>query len=464
MERRGQFSIRGRRQERNRALAALRIREAPIQDSLIEEGEMMYNFTVEMDRLNAETCEEKFARLMDPLTETLNTFTKTFEPFITNTFDDMLYAIDSSIDQIRSLDKYGAKLQVGREIFGKFTNFVVQHRQMHKNVSAFKKSVSRITVPFKFRGHCVPRLIESDEERCGVENLIGLGLFRMAEIEAARIFVNESVDIGRCPRIDSFSQLLRQFDSWEWVMDRLSHFDTDAILERFKDLHGNGDCANMYIPQCLQNFLKGIDQMHFISLCRRNQHNAALDYLRESSSPELRQSPQISKLMRKLFQTSLVDDEDMEKCIETFQRDFACVLCIMDPRSNENAARCFNALTVCLHAGRQICDTVTKVGKVAREQSEVNNLDLKTYCERVFNSAVKLHQEPFLYHSYFLCPVLRKPDTPRNPPVRLSCGHIVSLSASTTGTRGRTVHQGGHLLCVYCQKQIDTRNSRPIAF
>ena len=42
----------------------------------------------------------------------------------------------------------------------------------------------------------------------------------------------------------------------------------------------------------------------------------------------------------------------------------------------------------------------------------------------------------YRYHSRFACPILRQQCTDSNPPVRLSCGHVISRDALTKLTNG----------------------------
>ena len=42
----------------------------------------------------------------------------------------------------------------------------------------------------------------------------------------------------------------------------------------------------------------------------------------------------------------------------------------------------------------------------------------------------------YRYHSLFACPILRQQCTDSNPPVRLSCGHVISRDALAKLTNG----------------------------
>eukprot|EP00054_Salpingoeca_dolichothecata_P011345 m.63043 g.63043 ORF g.63043 m.63043 type:complete len:389 (-) comp19420_c0_seq1:45-1211(-) len=53
------------------------------------------------------------------------------------------------------------------------------------------------------------------------------------------------------------------------------------------------------------------------------------------------------------------------------------------------------------------------------------------------------------YHSVFACPVSREQSSPKNPPVRLSCGHVICRESATKLARGTRFR----FKCTYCSTE-----------
>lgn len=62
------------------------------------------------------------------------------------------------------------------------------------------------------------------------------------------------------------------------------------------------------------------------------------------------------------------------------------------------------------------------------------------------------------YHSIFACPILRQQTTDNNPPMRLTCGHVISRDALTNSS------VGCKLKCPYCPQEQNPNDARQITF
>ena len=62
------------------------------------------------------------------------------------------------------------------------------------------------------------------------------------------------------------------------------------------------------------------------------------------------------------------------------------------------------------------------------------------------------------YHSIFACPILRQQTTDNNPPMRLTCGHIISRDALNK------LSVGHKLKCPYCPVEQNPSDARQITF
>lgn len=64
----------------------------------------------------------------------------------------------------------------------------------------------------------------------------------------------------------------------------------------------------------------------------------------------------------------------------------------------------------------------------------------------------------FRFHSIFACPILRQQCGRSNPPMRLSCGHVISKDAL------ERLSNGNKLKCPYCPKEMDPRDAKQVYF
>lgn len=62
------------------------------------------------------------------------------------------------------------------------------------------------------------------------------------------------------------------------------------------------------------------------------------------------------------------------------------------------------------------------------------------------------------YHSIFACPILRQQSSDNNPPMRLTCGHVISRDALNKLTNG------SKLKCPYCPVEQNPADARLIVF
>lgn len=62
------------------------------------------------------------------------------------------------------------------------------------------------------------------------------------------------------------------------------------------------------------------------------------------------------------------------------------------------------------------------------------------------------------YHSIFACPILRQQSCETNPPMRLTCGHVISRDALNKLTNG------SKLKCPYCPVEQNPADARLISF
>lgn len=62
------------------------------------------------------------------------------------------------------------------------------------------------------------------------------------------------------------------------------------------------------------------------------------------------------------------------------------------------------------------------------------------------------------YHSIFSCPILKEQSKDSNPPMRLTCGHVISKDALNK------LANGSKLKCPYCPIEQNPSDAKQIVF
>ncbi|XP_063696446.1 E3 ubiquitin-protein ligase RMND5A isoform X2 [Culicoides brevitarsis] len=66
------------------------------------------------------------------------------------------------------------------------------------------------------------------------------------------------------------------------------------------------------------------------------------------------------------------------------------------------------------------------------------------------------------YHSIFACPILRQQSTEENPPMKLTCGHVISRDALNKLSNG--MNNTYRLKCPYCPSEMNPNDAKLIYF
>lgn len=64
-------------------------------------------------------------------------------------------------------------------------------------------------------------------------------------------------------------------------------------------------------------------------------------------------------------------------------------------------------------------------------------------------------------HSTFTCPILRQQSTDSNPPMRLTCGHVISREAVSKLCSN---HRNNRLKCPYCPEESHQNDAKQVYF
>lgn len=105
-----------------------------------------------------------------------------------------------------------------------------------------------------------------------------------------------------------------------------------------------------------------------------------------------------------------------------------------------------SALKLCAYVGMQALPEIARVLTLMKGRTAA--IALGPSEELPINTPVPLEHR---YHSIFVCPVLKSQSTPNNPPMLLSCGHVISHEAILKLSRGNPNHK---IKCPYCPAEF----------
>ncbi|CAL8114940.1 unnamed protein product [Orchesella dallaii] len=199
-----------------------------------------------------------------------------------------------------------------------------------------------------------------------------------------------------------------------------------------------------------------LHRLAFLNLLKEgpSQQSQAITYARTNFTQFVkRHEKEIQVLMGALLFISggiesspyshLFDNNLWEDIQDTFTRD-ACARLGLSVDSP--LAVCFSAGCVALPALLNISQ-VMQARQVANIWSGKDELPIEIDLGKDFH-----------YHSVFACPILRQQASESNPPMRLTCGHVISRDAL------HKLASGNKLKCPYCPGEQNPNEARQITF
>lgn len=194
-----------------------------------------------------------------------------------------------------------------------------------------------------------------------------------------------------------------------------------------------------------------LHSMQFVKILQHGSRDEALHYARTYLSPfASSHMAEIQKLMACLLWTGKLDrspyhalltPSNWDKLAEELKRQFCNVL-----------GQSYNSpLSVTVAAGVQVLPALLKFMNVMagkkQEWQSMNQLPVPIELDREFQ-----------FHSLFVCPVSKEQATEENPPMLMSCGHVLCKQSILKMSKNSTKV----FKCPYCPFDIDAAQCRQL--
>lgn len=336
--------------------------------------------------------------------------------------------------QLAVLSQYNKKIKCnGQKLSG-------QHKDLHSSVSRIGKTIDR-----NFDADCssvIPGAFCNDGKQEKILNTaICEHYFRHGQLELAESISKEArLDID-----DSWKQPFVQINE---VLQSLRARNLDLALEWTARNHTK-------LVEKSSSLEFKLHRLKFIEIMKRGaeaQHEA-LQYSRKFQAFAERHSKEIQMLMGSFLYmrqgienspySSLMDEGNWEEICDVFMKD-ACSIMGMSLDS---------PLMASFTAGCTALPALIAIKSVIEQRQ----------CSGVLSNKDELPIDIDLdpsqrYHSIFACPILRQQTTENNPPMRLTCGHVISRDALNKLIAGSKVK------CPYCPMVQSPNDAKRVYF
>jgi len=387
-------------------------------------------------------------------------------------FQAMHQSVDSSIEeQIQQLERLQREIQEGggegsisplqvalvKQAANKVTDCVnklaTEHRELHSSVSKVGKAVDRNFVP-DFDSTAREEVFSGPSKERLLSEVILQHFYRQGQLEIASTLAREA-------GVQEVPEQRQPFLEVNRILDSIKERNLEPALEWARQ---NREALNLRGTMLLfsqsgvvqrSSLELRLHKLKFVELLREGSKLAAITYARQNFPAFVEgQEREVQGLMCAVMYAGpglasspyshLLDPSHWTEIGDLFLRD-ACALLGLSVES---------PLAVAVNAGCVALPALLKI-KQAMQQRQVPG---------VWNSEKEeLPIEIDLggecrYHSVFACPILKQQVSDSNPPMRLTCGHVISRDALAK------LSQGHKLKCPYCPVEQNPNDARQIFF
>ncbi|KAD2805653.1 hypothetical protein E3N88_39030 [Mikania micrantha] len=271
------------------------------------------------------------------------------------------------------------------------------------------------------------------------------------QIIASHLYHENMFDVGDCFVKESHV---------EAVVDKKTHFlEMYQILESMKsrDLGPALKWATTNHDKLQQNGsdieLK-LHSLQFMEIVQNGSRDEALKYVRTYISPFADQHfPEIQKLTACILWTGKLESSPYTELLSPthwvkLAHELAQQFCNLLGESIQSP------LSMTVAAGVQGLPTLLKLMNVMAGKKQ------EWQCMKQLPVPVDLDQE-FQFHSIFVCPVSRDQASEDNPPMLLSCGHVLCKQSITKLSKNNSTRP---FKCPYCPTEVQVGQCRKLHF
>lgn len=273
-----------------------------------------------------------------------------------------------------------------------------------------------------------------------VNEIIGSHFYRQGLFEIGDCFRTEAKEP------ESEAAVKSQFQEMFQIVEAMKHRNLEPALNwamtNSDKLKPNGS-----------DLLLKLHSLQFVEILQKGNRDGALQYARTYLAPFASDHmAEIQKLMVCLLWTGrlhrspyshLLSPANWDKVTGELTRQF----CNLLGQSYESP------LSVTIAAGIQGLPPLLKFMNVmAGKRQEWQSM-------KQLPVPVELDRE-FQFHSIFVCPVSKEQSTEENPPMLMSCGHVLCKQSITKMSKNGTKS----FKCPYCPSDVDSAQCRPLVF